>query len=60
MIAPGEGEDRCGPNPWGSFPRGCSGLAVTDAEAGLGSDCVLAILSAPSGLRVRPSECMSE
>ena len=55
MIAPGEGEDPVQPQPQASFPRGHSGPPVTDAEAGLGSDCVPETLSAPSGLRVRPS-----
>ena len=54
MIVLGEGEDLVQPHPLGQLSQGHSGLMVTDAEAGLGSDCVLAILSAPSGLRVRP------
>lgn len=61
MISPGKGEDPVQPQPQASFPRGHSGPPVTDTEAGLGSDCVPATLSAPSGLRVRPlGERMSE
>ena len=60
-ISPGKGEDPVQPQPQASFPRGHSGPPVTDTEAGLGSDCVPATLSAPSGLRVRPlGERMSE